>query len=255
MASIALQRVDKVYPNGHVAVRDLSLDIADGELLVLVGPSGSGKSTVLRLIAGLESLTGGRIVIGDHDVTDTPPQQRDLAMVFQNYALYPHKSVGENLAFGLRVRGTDQAIIDQRVGADGSLARNRGAARPPPGRAVGGPAPARGARPCHRPRAAGVPARRAALESRSAAARGHPRRTGPAAPPPGRDDGLCDARSGRGYDARHADRRDERGRDRAGGGAARHVQPPGDGLRRGVRGVAGDEPVARTPLRRRCGCA
>ncbi|MDH4065820.1 MAG: ATP-binding cassette domain-containing protein, partial [Acidobacteriota bacterium] len=115
MASISLQRVGKVYPNGHVAVRDLTIDIADGELLVLVGPSGSGKSTVLRLIAGLEALTAGRIVIGERDVTDVPPQQRDLAMVFQNYALYPHKSVGENLSFGLRVRGTERSVIDERV--------------------------------------------------------------------------------------------------------------------------------------------
>jgi multiple sugar transport system ATP-binding protein len=116
MASISLRHVHKTYPNGHVAVRDLSLDIADGELLVLVGPSGSGKSTVLRLIAGLEAATAGRLVIGGADVTDVPPQQRDLAMVFQNYALYPHKSVRENLAFGLRVRGTSQAVIDERVG-------------------------------------------------------------------------------------------------------------------------------------------
>ncbi len=115
MASIALHHVNKVFPTGHTAVGDLSLDIADGELLVLVGPSGSGKSTVLRLIAGLEAPTGGRIVIGDRDVTSVPPQQRDLAMVFQNYALYPHKSVGENLAFGLRVRGTDPGVIDARV--------------------------------------------------------------------------------------------------------------------------------------------
>jgi multiple sugar transport system ATP-binding protein len=115
MAAISLQQVHKVYPNGHVAARDLSLDIADGELLVLVGPSGSGKSTVLRLIAGLEAPTAGRICIGDADVTAVPPQQRDLAMVFQTYALYPHKSVRENLAFGLRVRGTPPAAMAERV--------------------------------------------------------------------------------------------------------------------------------------------
>jgi len=115
MAAISLREVGKVYPNGHVAARALSLDIADGELLVLVGPSGSGKSTVLRLIAGLESPTGGRILIGERDVTDLPPQQRDLAMVFQSYALYPHKSVRENLAFGLRMRGTEPSAIDERV--------------------------------------------------------------------------------------------------------------------------------------------
>ncbi|MEO8070228.1 MAG: ABC transporter ATP-binding protein [Acidobacteriota bacterium] len=115
MASVELQAISKTHPNGHVAVRDLTLEIADGELLVLVGPSGSGKSTVLRLIAGLDPPTTGRISIDGRDVTDLTPQQRDLAMVFQNYALYPHKSVRENLAFGLRVRGIEPALISERV--------------------------------------------------------------------------------------------------------------------------------------------
>ena len=115
MARIALERVDKTYPNGYVAARDLSLEAADGELLVLVGPSGSGKSTVLRLMAGLERVTDGVIRIGDRDVTDLPPQQRDIAMVFQNYALYPHMTVGENLAFGLTIRKQPRAAIDDRV--------------------------------------------------------------------------------------------------------------------------------------------
>jgi multiple sugar transport system ATP-binding protein len=117
MAAISLHAVRMAYPNGHLAVRDVSLEIADGELLVLVGPSGSGKSTVLRLIAGLEAPSGGAIRIDSHDVTRVPPQQRDLAMVFQNYALYPHKSVRENMAFGLRVRGMAAPAIDERVRA------------------------------------------------------------------------------------------------------------------------------------------
>ena len=115
MARIALEHVEKVYPNGYVAARDLSLEVADGELLVLVGPSGSGKSTILRLMAGLESVTSGTIRIGDRDVTDLPPQQRDIAMVFQNYALYPHMTVRENLAFGLTIRKQPLSLIDQRV--------------------------------------------------------------------------------------------------------------------------------------------
>jgi multiple sugar transport system ATP-binding protein len=115
MASIRLDRVDKRYPNGYVAARELSLDVADGELLVLVGPSGSGKSTVLRMIAGLESPTGGRLFIGDRDVTRLPPQERDIAMVFQSYALYPHMTVRENLSFGLRLRKQAPAVIAQRV--------------------------------------------------------------------------------------------------------------------------------------------
>ena len=115
MARIALEHVDKTYPNGYVAASDLSLEAADGELLVLVGPSGSGKSTVLRLMAGLERVTDGVIRIGDRDVTDLPPQQRDIAMVFQNYALYPHMTVRENLAFGLTIRKQPRTVIDERV--------------------------------------------------------------------------------------------------------------------------------------------
>jgi multiple sugar transport system ATP-binding protein len=117
MARVVLEHVHKSYPNGFVAARDVSLDIADGELLVLVGPSGSGKSTVLRMIAGLEKVTGGRILIGDRDVTELPPQARDVAMVFQSYALYPHLTVRENLGFGLLVRRQPPATINQRVEA------------------------------------------------------------------------------------------------------------------------------------------
>ena len=117
MASITLDHVSKVYPNGQAAARDLTLAIDDGELLVLVGPSGSGKSTVLRLIAGLETPTAGQILIDGRDVTGVPPQQRDLAMVFQSYALYPHKTVRENLAFGLRVRHVDPPRVAARVQA------------------------------------------------------------------------------------------------------------------------------------------
>jgi multiple sugar transport system ATP-binding protein len=115
MASIALEAVTKVYANGGAAARDLTLEIADGELLVLLGPSGSGKSTALRLIAGLEAPSAGRILIGGRDVTHVEPQRRDLAMVFQSYALYPHMTVRENLAFGLRVRRVEAALVEARV--------------------------------------------------------------------------------------------------------------------------------------------
>jgi multiple sugar transport system ATP-binding protein len=115
MARIALEHVHKVYANGFIAARDLSLEANDGELLVLVGPSGSGKSTVLRLMAGLEQVTGGTIRIGDRDVTELAPQQRDIAMVFQNYALYPHMTVRENLGFGLSIRKQPRAMIEERV--------------------------------------------------------------------------------------------------------------------------------------------
>src|SRR5438552_7120733 len=109
MASIRLESIEKVYAGGTVAGRRLCLDIADGEFVVLVGPSGCGKSTTLRMVAGLESPTRGQVFLGDRDVTALPPQARDLAMVFQSYALYPHKTVKENLEFGLRMRKTSPA--------------------------------------------------------------------------------------------------------------------------------------------------
>jgi multiple sugar transport system ATP-binding protein len=115
MASVRLEGVAKTYPNGHVAATGLDLAIADGEFMVLVGPSGCGKSTALRMIAGLETPTAGRILIGERDVTMVPPQGRDIAMVFQSYALYPHMTVRDNLAFGLRMRGAPQDVIDRRV--------------------------------------------------------------------------------------------------------------------------------------------
>jgi ABC-type sugar transport system ATPase subunit len=115
MASLKLERVSRIFAGGHAGVRDVSLEISDGELVVLVGPSGSGKSTLLRLIAGLEPATSGRILIDGRDVTNVPPQARDLAMVFQSYALYPHKTVRENLAFGLRMHRVSPADITARV--------------------------------------------------------------------------------------------------------------------------------------------
>ncbi len=117
MASVRLEQVWKTYPNGHVAARGVELAIEDGEFMVLVGPSGCGKSTALRMIAGLETPTKGRVLIGDRDVTEVPPQERDVAMVFQSYALYPHMTVRANLGFGLRMRGTPPARIAERVDA------------------------------------------------------------------------------------------------------------------------------------------
>jgi multiple sugar transport system ATP-binding protein len=116
MAQIMLDHVEKAYAGGVRAVDDLSLDIGDGEFMVLVGPSGCGKSTALRSIAGLEEITGGTISIGDRVVNDLPPKDRDIAMVFQNYALYPHMTVEQNLAFGLQLRKTPKAEIARRVG-------------------------------------------------------------------------------------------------------------------------------------------
>jgi len=115
MAGITLEHVTKAFAGGVLAVDDVNLTIEDGEFMVLVGPSGCGKSTLLRMIAGLEEITDGSISIGDREVTELPPPERDIAMVFQNYALYPHMSVRENLGFGLSVRRTPKAETKKRV--------------------------------------------------------------------------------------------------------------------------------------------
>ena len=117
MASLQLDRIRKVYDNGQIAVRDATFEIADGELMVLVGPSGCGKSTLLRMIAGLEDITEGTLSIGGRVVNEVAPKDRDIAMVFQSYALYPHMTVAQNLAFGLKLRKHDKATIAARVDA------------------------------------------------------------------------------------------------------------------------------------------
>src|ERR1700732_1186796 len=114
MAQIVLDHVDKVYSGSVKALDDLNLEVKEGAFMVLVGPSGCGKSTALRSIAGLEEITGGTISIGGRVVNDLPPKDRDIAMVFQNYALYPHMTVEQNLAFGLQQRKTPKDEIRRR---------------------------------------------------------------------------------------------------------------------------------------------
>jgi multiple sugar transport system ATP-binding protein len=115
MAEIVLDNVSKVFADGTEAVHALDLTITDGEFMVLVGPSGCGKTTALRMVAGLESITAGEVRIGDRTVNDVPPKERDIAMVFQNYALYPHMTVFDNMAFGLKLQKVPRAEIDRRV--------------------------------------------------------------------------------------------------------------------------------------------
>lgn len=115
MASLSLKSINKTYPNGFVAVHDFNLEIADKEFIIFVGPSGCGKSTTLRMVAGLEEITSGELWIGDRMVNDVEPKDRDIAMVFQNYALYPHMSVYDNMAFGLKLRKTPKEQIDKLV--------------------------------------------------------------------------------------------------------------------------------------------
>jgi multiple sugar transport system ATP-binding protein len=115
MAQITLDNITKRYPDGYEAVRDMTLAVEDGEFVILVGPSGCGKSTALRMVAGLEDITAGELRIGDEVVNDRAPKDRDIAMVFQNYALYPHMSVRENMGFALKLRRMEKAEIDSKV--------------------------------------------------------------------------------------------------------------------------------------------
>ncbi len=115
MATVVLDKIDKIYPNGVQAIHGLDLEIADNEFLVLVGPSGCGKSTALRMIAGLEEISGGTLTIGDTVVNDVAPKDRDIAMVFQNYALYPHMTVGENIGFSLKLAKVPKAEMTERI--------------------------------------------------------------------------------------------------------------------------------------------
>jgi multiple sugar transport system ATP-binding protein len=132
MAEIVLDGISKRFPDGTMAVRDLDLEIDDGEFLILVGPSGSGKTTALRMVVGLEEVTGGTIKIGDRVVNNLPPRERNIAMVFQNYALYPHMSVFGNMSFGLKLRKVDLKDITERVdGASDMLGIKRFLKRKP----------------------------------------------------------------------------------------------------------------------------
>src|SRR5436309_8730251 len=115
MAEIALDRVWKTYPDGFEAVKDMNLSIADGEFMILVGPSGCGKSTALRMIAGLEEISDGELLIGGQRMNAVAPRDRDIAMVFQNYALYPHMTVRENMGFALKLAKTPRPEVDRKV--------------------------------------------------------------------------------------------------------------------------------------------
>jgi multiple sugar transport system ATP-binding protein len=115
MGAVRLAGIEKIFPGGHVAVAGVDLEVATSELVVLLGPSGCGKSTLLRIVAGIEVPTRGRVFIDEHDVTDLPARQRDIAMVFQSYALYPHMSVRDNIGFGLKMRGAEKSAVAARV--------------------------------------------------------------------------------------------------------------------------------------------
>src|SRR5215472_12428439 len=191
MAQVALRNIVKTFDKTP-AVQGIDLDIADREFIVLVGPSGCGKSTTLRMIAGLEEATAGEIYIGDQLVNDVPPKDRDIAMVFQNYALYPHMTVYENMSFGLRLKKFPKQEIKERVEAAARILDITALLDRRPKQLSGGQR--------HRPRPQGLPVRRTAVEPRRQAARPDAHRNQEGAPKGYDDDDLRHARPGRGDD-------------------------------------------------------
>ena len=241
MAEIEFDDVVKRYPDGFEAVKHLNLEITDGELLVLVGPSGCGKSTALRMIAGLEDISEGDLKIGGEVVNDLAPKDRDIAMVFQNYALYPHMSVRDNMGFALKLRKGKPEEINRRVNEAAKTLDLEAASRPQAGQPLRRPAPARGHGPRDRARAQGLPHGRAALQPRRQAARRDARRGLAPAAAPRHDHGLRDPRPDRGHDARPPRRRHARRHPAAGRRAEGALREPAQPLRGGLHRLAGHE--------------
>ena len=242
MAAVTFDEVGKVYADGTRAVSSMSLEIRDGEFMVLVGPSGCGKTTALRMVAGLESISEGAVRIGDRIVNNLPARDRDIAMVFQSYALYPHLTVYDNIAFSLRLRKMSKDEIDRRVReAADVLGLTEFLERKP--RALSGGQRQRVAMGRAIVRAAaGLPDGRAALEPRREAARAHAR--GDRRPPDRarRHDDLRHARPGRGDDDGRPRRGHAQGRAAAGRAAAGALRASRQPLRRRLHRLAGDEP-------------
>ena len=200
MAEIVLDNVTKRFPDGALAVDKINLDIADGEFVILVGPSGCGKSTTLNMIAGLEDITEGELRIGGKVVNNEAPKDRDIAMVFQSYALYPHMTVRENMGFALKLAKTPQATIDEKVNEAARILDLTQHLDRTPGQPVRRPAAAGRHGPGHRPRPVGVPDGRAAVQPGRQAARADAHRGVQAAEAARHHHGLRHPRPDRGHD-------------------------------------------------------
>jgi multiple sugar transport system ATP-binding protein len=177
MATVSIRNVRKRFGTFEV-LHGVSVEIEDGEFVILVGPSGCGKSTLLRMIAGLENISDGEIAIGGRVVNNVAPKERDIAMVFQNYALYPHMTVRDNMAFALSLARAPKAVVDEKVARAAQIL---------------GLAPYLNRYPRHRARSAGVPVRRTAVQPGCQAACADARRDQGTAPAPGHHHGLCHA--------------------------------------------------------------
>ena len=238
MAEIVLDHVTKSYAGGAAAVKDLSITIADGEFIILVGPSGCGKSTTLNMIAGLEDITSGELRIGGDRVNEKAPKDRDIAMVFQSYALYPHMTVRQNIAFPLTLAKMSKADIATKVEETAKILDLTELLDRKPGSALRWAAPAGGDGARNRAQPQGIPDGRAAEQPRRQAARADAGGDRPAAEPARHHHRLRHPRSDRGHDARRPRRRHAR----RGGAADRHARralpPPGQPLRRRLHRVA-----------------
>ena len=252
MSELQINNLYKRYGNVEI-LKDINLDIRSGEFIVFVGPSGCGKSTLLRCIAGLEEISDGTLEIDGEVVNQRAPSRRGIAMVFQSYALYPHMTVYDNMAYALKLQKLSKAEIKSKVRRGRRDAAADALSRSPAQAALRRPAPARRHRPRHRPQSEGLPLRRAAVEPRRRAARRHPHRD--RAPPRGddqRDDDLRHPRSDRGDDAGRSHRRAERRTYRAGRRADGALRASGQPVRRPLHRLAGHE---RRAVRHRAGGA
>ena len=240
MATVTLDGVHKSFGRTEV-IHGIDAQISDGEFIVIVGPSGCGKSTLLRMVAGLETVTRGTVSIAGRVVNDVEPMDRDIAMVFQNYALYPHMSVRRNMAYALRIARQPKSEIERRVAEAAAMLQLEPYLDRLPRQLSGGQPPARRHGPRDRARAGRLPVRRAAVQPRREAARRH----APGDPhAPGRSRhylALRHPRPGGGHDHGRPHDRDERGPRRADRRAARRLPTAGDAVRRAVHRQPGDE--------------
>ena len=241
-----MKNIVKQYGDGFPAVNDVSIDVKDGEFMILVGPSGCGKSTLLRMVVGLEDITSGDMVIGGDRVNDKAPRERNLAMVFQNYALYPHLTVYENIAFPLRLsKQFSEKEIDEKVNQASRLLELDEHLQRRPANLSGGQRQRVAMGRAIVREARGVPLRRAAVEPRRQAARPDAHRDLPAAAPARHHHGLRHARPDRGDDARRPRRGAQAGHPAAARDPARALRAARQPVRRRVHRLAADELPAR----------